>query len=93
MRAGSADRPDWNLIIRVVAGCDYRVSPINQTSPVAPLIRPVIRRRCIPVRPVILRPSARLGFWTRRARAPANRARLGVNDRVAVTRASVRARS
>lgn len=52
VRAGSTDRPDWNLIIRVAAGCDYRVSPINQASPVAPLIHPVIpRMRCIPVRP------------------------------------------
>lgn len=55
--AGSTDRSNWNLIIRVAAGCDYRVSPINQTSPVAPLIHPVIPRVAFPsilMRPVLV---------------------------------------
>lgn len=29
-RISGTDHPDWNLIIRVAADCDYRVRPINQ---------------------------------------------------------------
>lgn len=87
-RASSTDHPDWNLIIRFAADCDYRVRPINQALHLSHLWSRDTSR-CILVR--LDAPGIRLLYivqeWTFPVRSHRPIVRLGVNDRVAIIRA------
>jgi len=87
-RISSTDHPDWNLIIRVAADCDYRVRPINQALHLSHLWSRDTSR-CIPI--CLDAPGIRLLYivqeWTFPVRSHRPIVRLGVNDRVAIIRA------